>query len=358
MPDSFSTPLRIGVLGCGPIAQAAHLESVQKARDVVLAAVCDRDEELATTFGAFHGARRIHTEYDELLADDGVDAVVVATADSFHVPAARRALAAGKHVLCEKPLGVTVEEVEALREDVARTGLVLRVGHMLRFDPGIQEAHRFVRDEIGEVLALKAWYCDSTHRYTMTDALQPVIRHGTHALRPDGDPRADRQRYLMLAHGSHLVDLARHLAGPIVAVQARFLERAGALCWFVTTTFESGALGHLDLTVPVRMDWHEGFQLYGEHGSVLGRIHNPWYLRASEVDVFREEDATWHRVLGADGHHYRRQLEGFADAVRGDATTDGATVEDGVASVRAMAAIARSVRSGAEVALADVSGPV
>lgn len=355
---SDSPPLRIGVLGCGPIAQLAHLESVQKGRNVTLTAVCDRDKDLAERFGHHYDAERIHTDYDEMLSDDTVDAVIIATADAFHVPAARRALAAGKHVFCEKPIGVSVEEVEELRHDVEESGLVLQVGHMLRFDPGIQSAHDFVTDEMGEMLALKAWYCDSTHRYTMTDAVQPVTRSGAGALRPDGDPKADRHRYNLLAHGSHLVDLVRYLGGPISSVHARLRERYGALCWFVDVDFESGSLGHLDLTLPVRMDWHEGFQIYGQYGSVVARIHNPWFYKSSEVDIFREADGSSHRVLGADGHFYRRQIEGFADVITTGATMNGASIDDGVASIRALVAIRRSTESGGTVELADVTGPV
>jgi predicted dehydrogenase len=83
---------------------------------------------------------------------------------------------------------------------------------------------------------------------------------------------------------------------------------------------------------------------------------NPWYYKSSEVDIFRESTGTTSRVLGADGHFYRRQLEGFADVILHGAKMTGANVHDGVASVRAMVAIARSVESGKEVALADVSG--
>ena len=234
--------LGMGILGCGPIAQFAHLESVQKGRNVALAAVCDRDEGLANRFGTFYDAAHIYNDYDKMLADPAVEAIVIATSDAFHVPAARKALAAGKHVLCEKPIGLSIEEVEELAQDVKRTGLQLQVGHMLRFDPGIQAAHEFVQKEMGEMRALKAWYCDSTHRYTMTDAVQPLPRLGAAALKPSGDPKANRRRYNMLAHGSHLVDLARWLAGPIKAVQARALERFGAQCYFVDVEFENGTL--------------------------------------------------------------------------------------------------------------------
>ena len=350
--------LGMGILGCGPIAQFAHLESVQKGRNVALAAVCDRDEGLANRFGTFYDAAHIYNDYDKMLADPAVEAIVIATSDAFHVPAARKALAAGKHVLCEKPIGLSIEEVEELAQDVKRTGLQLQVGHMLRFDPGIQAAHEFVQKEMGEMLALKAWYCDSTHRYTMTDAVQPLPRLGAAALKPSGDPKANRRRYNMLAHGSHLVDLARWLAGPIKAVQARALERFGAQCFFVDVEFENGTLGHLDLTVAVRMDWHEGFQIYGQHGSVTAKIFNPWYYKSSEVDIFHENTGAATRVLGADGHFYRRQLEGFADVVLKAVPMNGASINDGVASMRAMAAILRSAESGKPVALKDVAGPV
>jgi predicted dehydrogenase len=350
--------LGIGILGCGPIAQLAHLESVQKGRNVRLAAVCDRDEGLAGKFGTFYGAGKIFNDYDRMLADPDVKAVIVATSDAFHVPAALAALKAGKHVFCEKPAALSVEEAEALCAEVRRTGLIYQLGHMLRFDPGIEAAHDFVTREMGEMLALKAWYCDSTHRYTMTDAIQPLPQTGPAALKPAVDPKADLHRYNMLAHGSHLVDLARFLGGPIMAVEARLRERYGSMCWFVDVDFASGALGHLDLTLQVRMDWHEGFQIYGENGSVLARTFNPWYYRSSEVDIFREETGAYSRVLGADGHFYRRQIEGFADAVLTGAPMRGASAEDGLASLRAMVAIARSARSGGVVDLAAVSGPV
>jgi predicted dehydrogenase len=91
---------------------------------------------------------------------------------------------------------------------------------------------------------------------------------------------------------------------------------------------------------------------------VLAKTYNPWYFKSSDVEIFHESDATFRRPLGADGHFYRRQVEGFADAVLNGRPTRGATVEDGVASVRAMAAIAQSVREGRAVTLAEAEGPV
>lgn len=349
-------PLKIGILGCGPISQAGHFESVTKASNTELFAICDVAEDLLHRFGTIYDAKRTYTNYDDMLADPEVDAVIIATADVFHVPAALSALAAGKHVLCEKPLGVSLEEVEALKAAVNKSGCLLQVGHMKRFDPGIECARHFVEDEMGEMLAFKGWYCDSTHRYAMTDAVQPKIIKSLAARKPDKDPKHDLQQYYMLAHGCHLVDTARFLCGPLVSVNARHLNRFGAHSWFVDVEFENGALGHLDLTVAVRMDWHEGFQIYGENGSVLAKTFNPWAYRSSEVDIFRETTGSTTRVLGADAHFYRRQLESFADAVLNSTPVAGANVDDGIASVRAMLAIAQSARTGDKVNLIDVSG--
>src|SRR5215470_13448717 len=99
---------------------------------------------------------------------------------------------------------------------------------------------------MGQLLALKAWYCDSTHRYELTNAVQPLIIRSARAKRPAGDPKVNLRRYYMLAHGSHLLDTACYLGGEILEVQARLSERFGAYCWFIDVAFANGALGHLD----------------------------------------------------------------------------------------------------------------
>ena len=350
--------LRVGVLGAGQIAQAAHFESCAKARNAELFAICDVADDLRDRMAITHGAKKTYADYDQMLADPEVDAVITATSDAFHVPASLRALAAGKHVLCEKPLGITVEEVEELARAVKSSGKVLQVGHMKRFDPGLEAAKKFITSEMGDLVALKAWYCDSTHRYAMTDAVQPLIVTSKNAKKPAENPKANLRRYYMLAHGCHLIDTARYLAGDIASVRARLSDSKGMHCWFIDVNFASGALGHLDLTIAVRMDWHEGFQIYGRNGSVIAKTYNPWYYKSSDVEIFREADGASHRVLGADGHVYRRQLEGFADVILHGKPMTGADVNDGIASVRAMVAIARSAESGKEVELADVSGGI
>jgi predicted dehydrogenase len=348
--------LRVGVLGAGPIAQAAHLEAIQKAANAELHAICEAAPDLLERMAAIYLPTHAHTDYAAMLADPQLEAVVVAIADQFHVPAAEQALRAGKHVLVEKPLGVSVAEAAPLRDLVRETGLVLQLGTMRRFDEGIRFAHDFIRTELGELVALKAWYCDSSYRYTMTDALQPVVISSNRAWRPPGDPKADRSRYYLLGHGSHLLDTALFLGGEITRVSAHLVRKAGMHSWFVACDFAGGAHGQLDLTMAVRMDWHEGFQVYGDRGSVLGRTFLPWHLRTSEVEAFSVRDGRYRRPLGPDGHFWRRQMEGFADTILKGAPQRGAGVEDGLAVLAVLEAIERSQETGAAVTVGPGAG--
>ena len=217
-----------------------------------------------------HEPRVVYRDYDDMLADQQVEAIIIAVADQYHVSLARKAVDAGKHLLVEKPLGVNVEECEDLLHRIQNSGLTLQVGNNRRFDPAIAYARSFIKEEIGQILALKSWYYDSTDRYTMTDNLQPILVASVSAKRPQGNPKADKYRYFLLGHGSHLVDAARFLGGDIVSVHARFLERFGSYCWFVSVDFANGSLGHFDLIIAIRGDFEEGFQVFGEHGSVRG----------------------------------------------------------------------------------------
>jgi len=353
-----SRQLRLGILGCGPISQVAHFDAAKKARNVELTAICDLADDLRERMVALHQPRFACRDFDEMLAGDQIDAVLIGVADQFHVPLALKAIAAGKHVLVEKPLGVTIEECDELSRRVRDSKLIFQTGNNRRFDPGIAFARDFVQQQLGQLLSLKAWYWDSIYRYTMTDNLQPVPMVGASAHRPEGNPKADKRRYFVLTHASHLVDTARWLGGDIVSVRARLSERFGAFCWHVEVEFANGALGHIDLTIPVRGDFEEGFQIQGEHGSVKGQVFLPWFHKTSLVECFSAKDRQYHRPMGEDAYTYKLQLESFADVILNGAPQRGATVGDGTAALRTLVAIARSAETGERVRLTDVSGGV
>jgi predicted dehydrogenase len=207
------------------------LEAALKARNAELYAVCDVAEDLLQKIADRFEPRKTLINYDAMLADPKLEAVIVAIADQFHVDAAIRALKAGKHVLVEKPLGTTITDCERLAAEMRGSGLVAQVGTMKRLDPGIRDAQRFLADEGGDILALKAWYCDSIYRYVETDNLQPVMATSASIRRPQGNPKANLPVYYLLGHGSHLFDTALFLGGPIRALRATLTKKFESLCW-------------------------------------------------------------------------------------------------------------------------------
>lgn len=349
-------PVTIGVIGCGPIAQAGHLPAIVKASNATLSAVCDRSQRLRDYARLVHHVPVSYADASELLADPQIEAVVIAVADQFHISLAMAALDAGKHVLVEKPLGVDVASCRQLEAHAASRGLIVQIGNNKRFDPGIAYAHDMAHTAIGRPIMYRGWYCDSLYRYTVTDNVQPTIILADDAIRPDGNPKGDRRRYLLLTHGSHLVDTARYICGPITHVQTLLRHQDDTWCWLSSVTFENGAIGQLDLTVTVRGDHHEGFHLYASEGSIIGKTYLPWYLKSSDVEVFTHHDQTYHRPLGADGHSYKRQIEGFVAAIRGEPQR-GATVLEGRAAVQVLTAMTYSAHhNGIQVAVNEMEG--
>ena len=149
-----SERIRVGVIGCGPITLNAHADAIAKAANIELEAIADRDEVLLTEMTHRLRPARAYRDGGDLLNDPRVELVVIAVHDRFHVPLARKALAAGKHVLVEKPLGISVEECEGLRDSLANDRM-LAVGCNRQFLPGGRATKRFLLEEGGEVISYR-----------------------------------------------------------------------------------------------------------------------------------------------------------------------------------------------------------
>lgn len=145
-----------GIIGLGNIAGkfAADLALIPEAE---LVAVAARDADRANTFAGEFGAKKAYGTYEALFEDPEVVVVYIATPHSFHCEHTLAALQAGKHVLCEKPLGINAEEVQQMTALADRKGLFLMEALWSRFNPSIQEAYRKVKGgELGEVAYLRA----------------------------------------------------------------------------------------------------------------------------------------------------------------------------------------------------------
>jgi len=245
-----------------------------------LHAIADWDETLLADMSRPLRPARTYRDGEELLNDPRVDLVLIAVHDRFHVPLARKALAAGKHVLVEKPLGVTVEECEQLR-DFLPGNRILAVGCNRRFLPGVRATKKFLAEEGGHVISYTSHYYDSTFRHAVTqpNMFPPAVQPGANVLKPRGpDWKAnDRRAYNWLTHAPHLLDLARHLVGPISAVRATHHEvalgssgraSAGGHAWRLDLRFANAAFGQSLLLLPRPGEFEEGFQLHCAGGHV------------------------------------------------------------------------------------------
>jgi len=121
----------------------------------VLAALCELDPALRDRYAARYPQARMVEDFDELLADDGVEAVVIATPVPTHYALARSALAAGKHVLVEKPPAMRPAEIDELVATAAERDLVLMPGHLLLYHPGVRKLKALIDSgDLGEVLCV------------------------------------------------------------------------------------------------------------------------------------------------------------------------------------------------------------
>ncbi|HLF36493.1 MAG TPA: Gfo/Idh/MocA family oxidoreductase [Anaerolineales bacterium] len=176
--------LRVGVIGCGTIAQIMHLPYLRQLNDLYeISALCDVSRQVLEAMGEHYGVERRYTDYHELLMLD-LDAVLLLIPGS-HAPAALAALRSGKHVLVEKPMCFTLAEADQLIEAAESSGRTLMVGYMKRYDPGYRHAQTSL-PRLGEL------------RYIQINTLHPAEEPflNVHRLVRAGDLPAETLRQL------------------------------------------------------------------------------------------------------------------------------------------------------------------
>jgi predicted dehydrogenase len=367
--DSPSAPLTFALIGCGSIAptQAKALQSLPG--EALLTHCCDAKPETAGEFAAKFDLKT--ATFDEILADPSIDAVTFCTPSGLHGELGCRALAAGKHVVIEKPMEITPAACEPLLAAQKASGRKLAVISQHRFDPSTQKVHTAIsHGELGKLVLAEArvpWF-RSQEYYDSGDW------RGTWALDGGG---------CLMNQGIHTVDLLLWLAGPVKTVYAQMLTGAAHErievedAVVATLTFSNGAIGNLMATTSA----HPGFPVYlGIHGTQGTAIIEGDELQCFAVkgrDTVFGKTATAHAIQVATGgtrsatahssvipekpaeagawawgDAHRAQFSDFIRAVRMNGTplVDGIT---GRAAVALINAVYESARTGRVVTLAD-----
>ena len=225
MSSGSKRPLRWGVLGAAWIADRAMLAALSEASGSQLQAMASRDQQRAAALATRHRIPSVHTGYAEVLADPDVDAVYLPLPNSLHLPWALRALAAGKHVLCEKPLALNATEAEEMAEAAQAAGRLLMEAVMYRFHPRMAE------------LAASLAGADLRHLYAAFGFR--INAPGNYRLRPDLGGGA------LLDVGCYVADVARWLAGEPERVEALIRRDAVDMSCSALLGFTGGAQASL-----------------------------------------------------------------------------------------------------------------
>jgi len=322
------TPLRLGLLSTANINRAV-LAGAAATDAVEVTAVASRDRGRAEAYAAEHGLARGHGSYEALLEDPEVDAVYVSLPNALHVEWSIRALEAGKHVLCEKPLTRRPADAEAAFAAAGRAGRVLAEAFMWRHHPlALRLEELIAGGVVGEVRMVRAVFSFS--------------------LRHEGDVRLDAalDGGALMDVGCYCVSALRLVGGEPERVAGRQVLSAGGVDVRFTGTaaFPGGALGSFDCGLDVAP--RSGLEVAGSDGVLF--LADPWKATVPAIEVRRSGSVE--RVEVDNPDPYTCELEDFAAAVRGDGPPRlGA--EDAIAQARTIAALYASAEAGADVAV-------
>jgi predicted dehydrogenase len=153
----MTEPVRIGVVGAGAIAQLTHLPVLSRMRGAQLVAVCDNDRPKARALADRFDIPDVYTDIEDLLEQDDLTAVVIATPNHLHEPHVLSAIAAGKDVLCERPIALTARGVERIVNAATRAGRKVLAANNYRFRSDVQALAGFLRGgELGKLSGIRA----------------------------------------------------------------------------------------------------------------------------------------------------------------------------------------------------------
>jgi xylose dehydrogenase (NAD/NADP) len=307
--------LRWGILSTANITN----KLLDSGHDQQFVAVGSRDLGRAQAFASEHGIARAHGSYEELLADPEVDAIYNPLPNSLHVEWSIRALEAGKHVLCAKPMSRHVDEVERAFDVAEREGLVLEEAFMWRHHPQLARARELLgAGDVGELRVIRAAFAFNA---------------------PDPDDirlQADLDGGGLMDVGCYCVSGCRALASaePIRAYAEYVAGGNGGVdvALAATLRFPGDVVAHFDCGLSYLGGDH--LEAVGSDGTLF--LDDPWHGREAVIELRR--NGTVERIEAGPANSYALELADFEAAVRGE-HPPLLTRADAVAQARAIEAL-------------------
>ncbi len=337
--------LKIGVIGFGFMGRV-HTACWQRLADAEVVAICDANphckEDAQRALGNIQGVLRpidfdrlaTYHDVDDLLRHPDLDAVSIALPTHLHAATAVRALAAGKHVLCEKPMALTLEQCDRMVEACHQTGKILQIGHCVRFWPEYAKAAEIVRSgQYGQVVAASLRRLSASPTWAVDGWLSDESRSGG----------------IVLDLHIHDTDYLLYLLGRPQAVYSRGSRGPGRGVVHVATEYVYG-----DGQVATAEGSWAVMPLFGFQMSFILVLSSATLVydcnQSPSLKVYPREGEAFSPTL-AEGDGYTRQVEHFARRVRGEACDVVTTVESSRESVEMVLAEIESMQTGKIVGL-------
>ncbi len=330
------TRLRWGLVGASTIA-AEHMIDAFRANEGEVVSVMSTNADRAAQYAREHGIAHATTSLKDLVGSKDVDAVYISTTNDLHRDQVFAAATAGKHVLCEKPLALTLDDARAMVAECRARGVIMGANHHLRN----AATHRAMREAIRQGRIGRPLFARVFHAVYLPAHLQ-----GWRIEKPT-------------AGGGVVLDITVHDADTLrfvlddepVAVKA-MTSRGG----MSRDGLEDGVMGVLRFSSGLLAQFHDafttkyattGFEVHGELGSLIGR---DCMTQAPKGEIVLRTEAGEESLKIQHENLYARSVRLFQDAVAGP-SAPAATGEDGVKSLSVAIATLEAARSGAETSI-------
>jgi predicted dehydrogenase len=324
--DVAMEPVRWGILSTADINRKI-IPGAHASPKVELLAVASRDQARAETYAGEWEIPRPYGSYEALLADDEIEAVYISLPNTLHCEWSIRAVEAGKHVLCEKPMSRRAGAVEEAFDAAERAGRILMEAFMYRHNPQTTRLTQLVADgAVGELRVVRSCFS-----YALYDTENIRLR-------------ADVEGGSLMDVGCYCVSGSRLLAGEPEVVYGQQLVGPSGTDWVFTGTMrfpgDVFALFDCGTSLPER----DELEVLGTGGSLF--LDDPWHADEPLIDVRRDGEVE--RIDLEPEDSYRLELENLSDAIRGRAQPLLGR-EDAVGNARTIEALFRSAEKGTPV---------
>jgi predicted dehydrogenase len=335
--------VRLGVIGAGAFSKK-HLTGIKYTDTAEVIAISDIIEEKAKAKAQEYNVPHYYADYKELLKRDDIDAVTLPLPDQVHMQVTIDALYAGKHVLCEKPMALDLDECKEMIKAAKETGKQLMVGQIGRYTPGFVTAKSIVDNgEIGDLFFVESEYA---HDYSKVGG--------------EGNWRITPEREAIIGGGCHAVDLLRMIAGNPTETFAYANKKVLTTwpvndCTVAVLKFPNDVIGKVMTSIGCKRTYTMRTVLYGTKGTII--VDNTSPTLSLFKDEFSQEDEFKNRnqqrielkiPIEINNHNFAAEVAEFCESILAGrpVATDGI---EGASTVAACLAIVNSAKKEEKV---------